>query len=235
MICPHCEVATAYDPVKSRKSVELNQPGQWEEAFRASGSIYDEGSGYFFGTSRCQACDKAFPIRGRAFDRVNPDETALKSTLEPLWPTIYKIVPAEIPSPTREAMEDASAALGAGSVLGSMLAARTAMIRAQRQTKKELGLPEASLKALYEAGRVSKFEFESSDLARRWANYLGHEDPDHDRGFTKTDAEEFYGYAESLLDSLYVKWDRLSKQRGRLTGTDANGEAGDGQSGDPGA
>ena len=56
-------------------------------------------------------------------------------TLTPLCPVNHRIVPKEIPSPIREAMEDASAALGAGSVIGSMLAARTAIIRALRQSQ----------------------------------------------------------------------------------------------------
>ena len=115
-------------------------------------------------------------------------------------------------------MEGASGALGAGSIIGSMLAARTALIRAQRQQKEELGLKQASLKSLFEAGCISEFEFLSSDLARRWASYLGHDDPDPKKEFELADAEEFYGYVESLLDTLYVKRSRLAVSREKLKG-----------------
>lgn len=218
MNCPHCGAYTAYDPVEAPKQVQLSQPGNWGRVFLASGSIYDSPSGYWYGLARCQACAQAFPVRGKASSPEHPDLSYDKSSLEPLWPTHYRTVPLEIPPPVRDAMEDASKALGAGSVVGSMLATRTAIVRAQREAKRELNLTEASLKALYEAGRISRFEFESSDLARRWANYLGHDEPEPDKQFTLEDAKEFYGYVESLLDTLYVKWTRLNKQRERLQG-----------------
>ena len=218
MSCPHCGVSTAYAPVEHSKIVQLSNPGNWYTVYLASGSIFDLESRFWFGLARCQQCDRAFPVRGRASTPENPDQTYYDDTVEPLWPTQYRTVPVEIPSPIREAMEDASVALGAGSVIGAMLAARTAMTRALRQTKKELDLPEASLKALFEAGRISRFEYEASDLARRWANYLGHEEPDPNKEISRDDAEEFYGYIEALLNSIYVNWERLNRQRDKLRG-----------------
>ena len=96
------------------------------------------------------------------------------------------------------------------------MAARTAMVRAQREQKEALELPEASLKALYGKGIISRFEFESSDLARRWANFLGHENFEPSESPTREEAEEFYGYVEGLLDSIYVKWGKLMTSRERL-------------------
>ena len=216
--CPHCGVVTSYAPVEHRKMVQLDKPANWQTVHLASGSIHDRKSGYWFGLARCQACDEAFAVRGKAANNDNPDQTYHRGSIEALWPTRYRAVPQEIPSPIREAMADASAALGAGSIIGAMLACRTAIIRAQRHVKKEMKLPEASLKAIYEAGRISKFEYGSSDLARRWANYLGHEEPDPEKVIDLNEAKEFYGYIESLLDSMYVKWKRLRDQQAKLAG-----------------
>ena len=94
-----------------------------------------------------------------------------------------------------------------------MLAARTALIRAQRHMQEELNLPEASLKALRDVGGISTFEYESGDLARRWANYLGHEEPDPTKTVELDDAKELYGCVETPLDCLYVKWARLNDAR----------------------
>ena len=210
--CPHCSGFTSYAPVMHKSWVELNEPGQWQSVYAASGSVADGATGYFFGTTRCQACGKAFPIRARTSNPDQPDVTVF-GTIEPLWPTRYRAVPQEIEKSVRQAMEDASASLGAGSTIGAMLAARTALIRAQRHMKKELSLPESSLKALFDAGRISRFEYESSNLARKWANYLGHDEPDPAKDLSLDDAKELYGYVESLLDSLYVKWASLERQR----------------------
>ena len=220
--CPHCGVSTAYSPVEFTKNVQVGNPGQWSKVHLASGYIYDSRSEHWFGLSRCQSCGDAFPVRGKAQDPSNPDQTYQKDSLEPLWPTRYRTVPKEIPSPVHEAMEDASAALGAGSVIGAMLAARTAMIRALREMKKELSLEKATLKALHEAGRITQFHYKSSDLARDWANYLGHANPDPGKEFSKEDAVEFYGYVELLLSTIYVDSERLSKQRDRLKGETAD-------------
>jgi len=217
MRCPHCGEATGYSPVTERKYVEVVK-GKPTEAERVTGSIHDTESGYFFGLSRCQACGKAFPVRGQAKNSSAPDETAIQGTLEPLWPTRYRSVAEEIHQPVREVMEDASAALGAGSVIGAMLALRTAVIRAQRHQKEELGLPEASLKALVEAGRISSYTFQGSDVERRVANYLGHDEPDPEKQFTKEDTEELYEFVEALLDELYVKPARIQKYTDRLKG-----------------
>ncbi len=215
MTCPHCGAATGYSPVGTRKYVEIPR-GNPVLAQRATGSIHDEGSGYFFGLGRCQACAKAFPVRGKASSTESPDETVQEGTLEPLWPTRYRVVAQEIPNSVRTAFEDASAALGAGSVLGAILATRTAVIRAQRQQKQALNLSEASLKALVEAGRVSRSTFEASEVARRVANYLGHEEPDPDDQYSKEDAEELYEFVEALLHELYVQPARIRHHRNRL-------------------
>ena len=61
-----------------------------------------------------------------------------------------------------------------------------------------------------------KFEYESSNVARKWANYLGHDEPDAARELSIDDAKELYGYVESLLDTLYVKWEELNRQRENL-------------------
>ena len=199
-----------------RTQVEMGGPGNWQTAHAASGSVYDDESDYVFATTRCQSCGKAFPIRARAGNPDTPDLTINRQTIEPLWPTRYRAVPQEIYESVRQAMEDASASLGAGSTIGAMLATRTALIRAQRDMKTKLGLGDASLKALFDAGRISKFEYESSNVARKWANYLGHDEPDAARELSIDDAKELYGYVESLLDTLYVKWEELNRQRENL-------------------
>lgn len=218
LICPHCGVATAFSPVEHSKKVQRTSAGDWKTVYLSTGSIIDQVSDYFFGTSRCQSCMAAFPVRGKNRIDDDPDRTAYLDTIEPLWPTRFRTVPPEIPSPVREAMEDASTALGAGSLIGSMLAVRTALIRAQRLLKEELGLEEASLKRLFEVGRISKFEFELSDLARRWASYLGHEEPNSEKPFDRSDAEQLYGYVEMVLDTLFVKWANANESRDRLRG-----------------
>ena len=86
-------------------------------------------------------------------------------------------------------------------------------------------MAEASLKALYDEGRISRFEFESSNVARKWANFLGHEQPDPGSTFEREDAEELYRYVEDILDTLYVKWKRMETFRERLdqeTGTNGD-------------
>lgn len=225
LICPHCGVATAFSPVEHSKKVQRNSAGDWKTVHLSTGSIIDLVSDYFFGTSRCQSCMAAFPVRGKNRNDDDPDRTAYLDTIEPLWPTRFRTVPPEIPSPVREAMEDASTALGAGSLIGSMLAARTALVRAQRLVKIEMKLKKSSLKALLDAGRISRVEFDLSDLARRWANYLGHEEPDSEKTFVREDAEELYGYVEMLLDTLFVKWSRAQESRERLRGDEISNKA----------
>ncbi|MBM3945487.1 MAG: hypothetical protein FJ317_08395 [SAR202 cluster bacterium] len=221
LMCPHCGEYTAFVPVEYRKAVQGGGNGDWQEVFLASGTIYDEHSGYTFGTSRCQACGNAFSVRFRANNTVYPDRSVVRVTLEALWPTRYKAVPSEIPSPVREAMEDASAALGAGSLIGAMLAVRTALLRAQEHQKEVLKLEKASLKALFEAGLISRFEFESGDLARRWANFLGHEEPDPGKDLSREEVEELYEYVAGLLDSIYVKPAKMERSRSKLKGETA--------------
>ena len=230
MTCPHCGAATGFSPVGERKQVEMDL-GNPTVAKRATGSIYDNESGNIFGLSRCQACGKAFPVRGKAHNTEAPDITVEQGTLEPLWPTRYRTVAQEIPTLVRAAMEDASAALGAGSMLGAILATRTAVIRAQRQQKEELQLSAGSLKALVDAGRISKYTFEGSDTARRVANYLGHEEPDPEKEYTKDDAEELYDFVEALLDELYVKPARIQSHRARLVKNQTETDAKTGQQG----
>lgn len=212
MTCPYCGVATAYNPVEWAKQVQHSGAGAWSKAHLASGSIYDELSKYWFGLSRCQACSKAFPVRGTARTPEHPDQTYDPESLEPLWPTRYRSVPEEVPTPVREAMEDASAALGAGSVIGSMLAARTALIRTQRQQSV------ASLLELRDKGVISQVEYEAGNVTRHWANYLGHDEPDLSIVCEREDAEVLYEYVELVLHSTYVRTAKLNTLVNRLKG-----------------
>lgn len=206
------------------------KPGLRELAEVATPSLVDALSKKMFSVSRCQACAKAFPVIGESSNFEQPDVTVVPTSLVPLWPVRYRAVAPEIPPSIRTALEDASAALGGGSVIGAMFAARTAVERALRHQKREReDLPHASLKALAEIGVISKITFYASDVARRVANYLGHEDPDPEREYTTGEAKELYTFVEELLDELYVKPARIAahsaKVRGQEKQPDSEGES----------
>ena len=109
ILCPHCDVGTSYSPVGEAKHIEMNL-GNLTQAQRATESIHDTESGFFFGLNGCQACSKAFPLRGKADHTSLVDQHVRLDTLEALWPTRYRAVPQEISPTVRKAIEDASAA-----------------------------------------------------------------------------------------------------------------------------
>ncbi len=228
--CPHCGSSTSYSPVISRKQVERER-GNFIDAKLATGSIYDIKKDTFYALSRCRACDEAFILRGKTRKPDDPDEYFDDDSLEALWPVRYRPVADELPPSIKEAMVDASAALGAGSIIGSSLALRTAMIRALRNQKQKLGLEEATLKILAEKGVISKTTYIGGDVARRVAGYLGHDEPDPEKPWEREEVEELYEFVDALLDELYVKTAKIKKYQERLKkktgqGKDAEKEEG---------
>lgn len=190
MICPHCGGKTGFTPVEFQKYVRTSSS---TTPAVVSGTVYDEQSNAnVYGLARCQACLQAFPFRAQADNPQQPDISIRHFTLQPLWPNQHRPVADEIEPHTRAAFQDASIALGAGSVIGAMMAVRTAVIRASRDRKKALSLADGSLKSLADGGHISSTTFLASDVARRVANYLGHEEPDAAREYSSGNAEELY-------------------------------------------
>lgn len=217
VVCPHCGASTGYAPLTVVRAVEVN-PGSTLTAERFTATIYNDIKGIFYGVARCYACSAAYVVKGLTSSPSNPDGGVTSGSIEIIWPSYYRAVAEEIPTPVKEALQDASAALGGGSIIGAMLALRTSVIRALRERKTTLELEESSLKALVDAGLIARHTFEGSDVARRVANYVGHEEPDVSKIFTKPEAEEFYEYVDALFDELYVKPARIESYQNKLRG-----------------
>ncbi len=128
-----------------------------------------------------------------------------------VWPLPNVQVESEIPKPIREALEDSRKAHSVGAEIAALLAARTALIRMQREQEV------TSLKGLVEAGKLTNVLYRQADEVRQWANIQGHDDMPPG-AIEAADVEELLEYLEVVLRTLYLDPIRLKKRQERRDG-----------------
>ena len=207
--CPHCGLGTAPAAEHASKLFNTSTSHQAKDAYPVYiSSQFDAEDevipGYM--VSRCQACDGRFVVEVVEVDYEG------ETSYESVWPLGGVLIPKEVPSKVRAAMIDAKQCHSVNANLGALLAARTAIIRLQRQ------LEISSLKELFESGMISQMLYEQSDQVRLWANDFAHDDLT-DTTPNGKDLDELLQYLDMLLDVIYVQPAKLrrlqSKRRGR--------------------
>jgi len=108
----------------------------------------------------------------------------------------------EIPEPVRGVLFEAKKAHAVGLQTCSLLAARTALIRMQRQQKCK------GLDDLVAKGVITPFLARQANEVRLWGNATAHEDvpPEHPES---ADVEQLLEFLGLLLDTVYVQPARL--------------------------
>jgi hypothetical protein len=130
---------------------------------------------------------------------VHPDPT----------PTIE--VASEIPDSVRRAFLEAKRAHAAGLDIASLLAARTAMLRMQREQKCE-GIDDLAGK-----GVITRFLAQQAHEIRLWGNLFAHEDPAADI-LSAHDVTQLLGFLELLFDTVYVQPAKLNELKDKRAG-----------------
>jgi hypothetical protein len=166
VVCPHCQTRVegrhkfGTGPVyASRRNVALR--GRVDEA---NGIVYrDEDmplvasfplTGDNYGIAICGECRREFVVDQRG----------------PVWPLPRVAAPLEIPEQVRQPYIEAMKAHAVGAETAALLAARTALIRMQREQKI------AQIKDLVDAGKITGLVWAQADEVRMWANATGHDE-----------------------------------------------------------
>lgn len=206
LICPHCNVATSFYPVRItglgelteeslvtrvvRKNVQL-------EAYTRAPSPREPGVNYAI--LECQACSKFFIAKGTKY----PDEG---------WSAVYPIphtpVDAEIPRLIRVDLEEAELCFAVRAYKACVQICATVVDATWKDQQV------TSLKELEERGSISNREFKQADQVRRWGNVLKHV-PILEPVETE-EAEQLLGYVREILHSIYVKDKKFKDLASRL-------------------
>ena len=135
----------------------------------------------------CIVCDHYFVVEDR----------------KTVWPVSILPPPSDIPEKVKEAYEDARRAHAVGANLGALLAARTALIRLQRDKGvsnfKDLVDKQIITPALY-----------GVDQVRLWASIAGHDDIDTDT-FNSQEVSDILDYLATVLEAVYTHQARVDK------------------------
>ena len=193
--CPHCQTKIVfrykrgYGQIYTHRGLPIeggvSEAGSALPGSESLGAYYDLTSAEY-GIIGCYECNREFIVNH------------LRQVLFPLAGTI---VAPEIPSNVREAFVDAKKAHAAGAEMAALLAARTALIRMQREQEC------SKIKDLVDKGKITQLLWGQADEVRQWANATGHdEDPPTP---SKEGGEQLLGYIELLFDTLYVQPVRL--------------------------
>ena len=128
---------------------------------------------------------------------------------KPVWPLPGIEVSEEIPTEVAEAVGDAKKAHAVGAELASLLAARTAVIRVQREQNV------SKIQELVSSGKLTEVLYRQADEVRLWANVQGHEDVPPE-AIGSEDVDEPLEFLDVVLRTLYVDPARPRKrQEGR--------------------
>lgn len=111
-------------------------------------------------------------------------------------PIAHKPVSRQIPESIRKAFEDALLAHSAGAEIASVLAARTALIRMQREQNC------SRINDLVTGGKITALLSHQANEIRLWANVWGHEEV-IDLAPSSEDVEQLLEYLSILFDVLY--------------------------------
>lgn len=156
--CPHCATTVSANKARRQGNVYTyngvtirgtpdEQSGQVSKAeYALTAYFFVESAKYFI--AECVECRNEFVVQR------NPERVC--------WPLPNPAIPTEIPEAVRLAFQDAKVAHEAGAEIAAVMAARTAIIRMQRDQKC------SSLKELVERGTLSRFLAYQADEVRLW-------------------------------------------------------------------
>lgn len=196
--CPHCATTVSANKARRQGNVYTyngvtirgtpdEQSGQVSKAeYALTAYFFVESAKYFI--AECVECRNEFVVQR------NPERVC--------WPLPNPAIPTEIPEAVRLAFQDAKVAHEAGAEIAAVMAARTAIIRMQRDQKC------SSLKELVERGTLSRFLAYQADEVRLWGNFVGHEDEGADSP-SREDTDQLLQYLGLVLDHVYVEPVRL--------------------------
>jgi hypothetical protein len=212
--CPHCGCTVRNEPVRNQGSVftltgirvtgELNSELGIVKAAPQPLYVSYPIRSMQYSVVRCEECNREFVV-----ENVPPNVT---------WPNRKVEISTDVPEPIRSAVKNAKQAHAVGAELAALLAARTALTRLQREQSS------ASLKELFESGKITRILYGQADELRLWANMVGHEDvePDQPSG---EDVEHLLGYLDLIIEAVYLQPAKLqSLQTKRAAAKTAKGE-----------
>jgi hypothetical protein len=202
--CPHCRCRTPADPVMSSGQVYTHTfrvplTGKYIEG---TGAVYQSEQAlvvkypvvaYPYRIVECLQCNKKFVIESAPADRVV--HPVSEPNLEPA---------PEIPETVRRVLLEARKAHVNGLEVCSILAARTALIRMQRQQKCQ-GIDDLATK-----GAITQFLAKQAHEIRLWGNMTAHDDVPVDHPEAE-DVVQLLTFLEVLFDAIYVQPERLAK------------------------
>ena len=201
LLCPHCGIATSFNPAPIRGQgvlVDYSDAGNTVKGQVAVSAVVDDRNlAPHFAVVQCAGCDKLF-VAGRHYGHFGDWETA--------WPLVTRDVSRDLPDLIRTAFEDALTCRAANGLGGCLMMCRTTLIRLLRDQGA------SSLKELRDKGMISDALFQQADEVRLWANVIGHEDYDAEV-LTRELSDELVTYIESLLDAVYVQPAKLARHR----------------------
>ena len=196
--CPRCNVIVEIRAVLTQGIVYIREISATREVFAEFPAAvrYDGGisqPGYI--VALCGNCQARFIVEEEDYyhQRV-------------VWPLPNVALDQNIPESLREAVVDAQKAHSIGAELAALMAARTALIRLQREQEVQ------SIKELVDAGKLTATLYAQADEVRLWANIQGHEDVEPG-SIDSEDVEELLSYLQAVLQVLYIEPNRLRKRQ----------------------
>ena len=180
--CPRCGAYTANAPVTVEATV--NPTDRRALPIIARYPIIIDGVAIV----ECLACTRHFVVDGQ----------------RPVWPLTSPPAPDSVPEKVKEAYEDARLAHAAGANIGALMAARTALIRFQRDKQVK------DFKELVEKQLITPAIYGGVDQLRLWAAVAGHEDIDIDT-FDPQEVEDILNYLATALEAAYTHQARVDE------------------------
>ena len=213
LICPHCSVYTAFNPVRLRgRGIVLRSSSDthtdYEKvdlwAFTDDKEMSSDDlntQDYMYAILMCQSCDKWYVARTRKYS----------NEWSAVYPILHPYVADEIPEPIKSEFEEANLCFAVGAYRGCILIliCKTALIDMQR----EQGV--SNLKGLMDKGSISQTLYRQADQVRLWGNLIGHNSVPLDVA-AKEDVEQLLEYLRMLLDTIYVQPKHLSNLTEKL-------------------
>ena len=211
VLCPHCVVLVdarpeigrgpVYRKASRQEAVVARVVGGYETPVKVEGVTYpldvdDDIFGHGYMITLCPNCEQRFVVESK------------EGSYRAVWPVSTVRAQREVAKPVAEALVDAKKSHAIGAELASLLAARTALVRLQRDENV------SSLRELVAAGKLSEVLYRQADEVRLWANVEGHEDvpPGAVRA---ADVDELLEYLDTVIRVIYVDPARLKKRQER--------------------
>ena len=180
--CPHCGTHTVNTPIRVKRTVNpVNRD-------RSPLEVYVVISAPPISIVECGACFEYFVV---------DSERAV-------WPLTSPPAPESVPDKVKEAYEDARRAHAAGAKIAALMAARTALIRFQRDKEVE------NFKELVEKQIITPAIYGGVDQLRLWASVAGHDDIDIET-FDDQEVEDILDYLATALEAAYTHQARVDR------------------------